>query len=172
MSLPVTHESRTAPEGVIKVRFARRKELPMVSDIESRCFSQPWGEQRMREIMRQFGAGILVCFLDGRMAGYLVYRALPTQVSIINLGVDPVMRRRKCCDALLVRLEEVAEDSGLFCISCDVPEESLAAQLALRSRGYRWQKTIPDGGTSSYRMQRSFSPLSFDADEKGMPPAS
>jgi len=67
--------------------------LPVVGELEARCFSAPWSVDGIRETLDEGGSGTVLHRGD-LLVGYLLTRRLPVGVEILKLGVEPNQRRR------------------------------------------------------------------------------
>jgi [ribosomal protein S18]-alanine N-acetyltransferase len=82
-----------------------------------------------------------VAILDGRVAGFLVTRqTVEAEREILNLAVDPALRRRGIARALLAG--ELARTRGAWFL--EVRESNLAALSLYRSAGFQPAATRPN----------------------------
>ena len=89
--------------------------LPQVIAIERRAFPTPWSlAMFVLELSKPSGICLAARRDDGRMCGYLVCSRYDTVWHIMNVAVDPDLRRRGIATALLSHvLERVHPDAQL-----------------------------------------------------------
>jgi len=102
-----------------------------------------------------------VCHLDGEPAGYAVFRKLEpgVQATIGNVVVNPALRRRGVCKALMQHMIELARTKhGVSEVRLAVFNENTAAILLYASMGFTPHavkaRTGDDGTVSALLMMR------------------
>jgi len=118
--------SRAPAHGFRPMRLA---DLPVVMDIEQRAYEFCWTEGIFRDCLA-VGYRCHVVLLDGLIAGYGVMSAAAGEAHILNLCIDPNLRRRGLGRALLTYLLEDADNAGAQTMLLEV-RESNAAGIAL-----------------------------------------
>jgi [ribosomal protein S18]-alanine N-acetyltransferase len=95
----------TEPE----IRQLTYADLPQVIAIERRAFPTPWSlAMFVLELSKQSGI-CLAALVEGRLVGYLVCSRYDTVWHLMNVAVDPSMRRQGIASALLERLFELGD---------------------------------------------------------------
>lgn len=118
-----------SPAPARRFRAMRLADLPVVMDIEQRAYEFCWTEGIFRDCLT-VGYRCHVILLDGMIAGYGVMSAAAGESHILNLCIDPHLRRRGLGRALLAYLLEDAGAAGAKTILLEV-RESNAAGIAL-----------------------------------------
>jgi [ribosomal protein S18]-alanine N-acetyltransferase len=95
----------TEPE----IRQLTYADLPQVIAIERRAFPTPWSlAMFVLELSKQNGI-CLAGLVDGKLVGYVVCSRYDTVWHLMNVAVDPSIRRQGIASALLERLFELAD---------------------------------------------------------------
>ena len=95
-----------------EIRRLTYADLPQVIAVERRAFTTPWS-LAMFVLELSKPSGICLAALHGeRIVGYLVCSRYDTVWHLMNVAVDPTLRRRGIAEALLHHLFEVADDPG------------------------------------------------------------
>ena len=87
----------------LQIRRMEKKDLPAVRELELQCFSDPWTETMLREML----AGSLdSCFVlligeEQKTAGYTNVRVLGDEAELMRICVDPEFRGRGWSGPLL-----------------------------------------------------------------------
>lgn len=122
---------------MIHTRFAVRRDLPQILEIEELCFNEPWDAEKFWQFMRiRNRIGFVACLekdIDHVM-GFAMYELCRSSLHIHNLAVHPSCWRRgvgstmlrKLCRKVRVVTAEVSECNlegqlfyarcGLFCL--------------------------------------------------------
>jgi ribosomal-protein-alanine N-acetyltransferase len=98
----------TPPE----IRALQYSDLPQVAVIEKRAFPTPWSIAMFVLEMSKPSGLCLAATIDGRLVGYTVCSRYDTVWHVMNVAVDPALRRRGVGSALLAELYARAGDSG------------------------------------------------------------
>ena len=114
-----------------------RRDLPKVREIERRCFEYPWNETDFEQCLRQRSCIGMVAERAQVVAGFMVYKVRCRRIQLVNLGVQPEYHRRGVGRELIEKLIGKLKNQGRTEIYCEVRERNLAAQLFLRSLGFR-----------------------------------
>jgi [ribosomal protein S18]-alanine N-acetyltransferase len=93
----------------LEIRRLTYADLPQVIAIERRAFPTPWS-LAMFVLELSKPAGICLAGVrDGELVGYLVCSRYDTIWHLMNVAVDPDLRREGIASSLLVRLFELAD---------------------------------------------------------------
>jgi ribosomal-protein-alanine N-acetyltransferase len=94
----------------LDIRRLTYADLPQVIAIERRAFPTPWSlAMFVLELSKPSGI-CLAAMLEGRLSAYLVCSRYDRVWHIMNVAVDPDVRRRGLGTALLTRLLERVDD--------------------------------------------------------------
>ena len=97
------------PPDIRRLTYA---DLPEVIAVERRAFTTPWS-LAMFVLELSKPSGICLAALQGeRIVGYLVCSRYDTVWHLMNVAVDPRLRRRGIAETLLLRLFELADAPG------------------------------------------------------------
>ena len=95
-----------------EIRTLHYSDLPEVAAIERRAFPTPWSiAMFVLELSKPSGV-CLAATLDGRLVGYTVCSRYDSVWHIMNIAVEPQLRRRGIASALLSELYTRAGDPG------------------------------------------------------------
>jgi [ribosomal protein S18]-alanine N-acetyltransferase len=84
-----------------RIRSGAPADAPALVAIERRSFGDPWSEASFREALRaSWSFGLVAEAADG-IIGYVIAREAAGSGEILNLAVDPPLRRRGIARALL-----------------------------------------------------------------------
>ena len=92
------------PAAAIQVRRLTFADLPQVVAIERRAFTSPWSlAMFVLELSKPSGI-CLAAEVEGELTGYLICSRYDTVWHIMNVAVDPGLRRRRIATTLLETL--------------------------------------------------------------------
>jgi ribosomal-protein-alanine N-acetyltransferase len=93
----------------LEIRRLSYADLPQVIAIERRAFPTPWSlAMFVLELSKPSGI-CLAALREGRLVGYLVCSRYDTVWHLMNVAVDPDLRRRRIATALIQHLFELAD---------------------------------------------------------------
>jgi ribosomal-protein-alanine N-acetyltransferase len=96
----------------LEIRPLAYADLPQVIAIERRAFTTPWSlAMFVLELSKPTGI-CLAALLDGRIAGYVVCSRYVDDWHVMNIAVDPNLRRQGIASTLLERLFAQADGPG------------------------------------------------------------
>jgi ribosomal-protein-alanine N-acetyltransferase len=132
----------TAPAtAAIEVRRLTYADLPQVVAIERRAFTSPWSlAMFVLELSKPSGICLAAELAvpnphDRDLAGYMICSRYDTVWHVMNVAVDPTLRRRGIATALLERLlERVERDAQL---TLEVRRSNAGAITLYESFGFR-----------------------------------
>ena len=119
-----------------EIRRLTYSDLPQVIAIERQAFPTPWSlSMFVLELSKPSGI-CLAALVDGRLAGYLVCSRYDTVWHVMNVAIDPRLRRQGIASRLMDHLFDTA-DRPHEQYTLEV-RESNAAAIALYERfGFR-----------------------------------
>src|SRR5918995_787906 len=148
------------PAAAIEVRRLTYADLPEVVAIERRAFTSPWS-LAMFVLELSKPSGICLAAVAGQdLVGYLICSRYDTVWHVMNVAVDPNVRRRGIATALISRvLERVEGDAQL---TLEVRRSNAGAitlyeRFGFRSAGGR-RRYYQDNGEDAAIMWRSQPP--------------
>jgi ribosomal-protein-alanine N-acetyltransferase len=129
----------TAPEAFGRTRWRFRPmtaaDVMDVVELEQACYRFPWSEQVFRDCLR-VGYDCWVVDSDDVVSGYGIMSMGAGECHILNLCIDPALRRRGAGRALLVALLRRARDAGMEHAFLEVRPSNPAAIALYRSLGF------------------------------------
>jgi ribosomal-protein-alanine N-acetyltransferase len=140
------------------IRSLGYSDLPQVIAIERRAFTTPWSlAMFVLELSKPSGVCLAALDEEGKLAGYLICARYDTVWHLMNIAVDPSLRRRGVARALL---EQMLERAGTDCEYTLEVRTSNAPAIALYERfGFRSAGTRPryyrDNGEDAVIMWRT-----------------
>ena len=142
----------------LTIRSLGYSDLPQVIAIERRAFTTPWSlAMFVLELSKPSGVCLAALDEEGKLAGYLICARYDTVWHLMNIAVDPSLRRRGIARALL---EQMIERAGTDCEYTLEVRTSNAPAIALYERfGFRCAGTRPryyrDNGEDAVIMWRT-----------------
>ncbi|MGH2913916.1 MAG: ribosomal protein S18-alanine N-acetyltransferase [Solirubrobacteraceae bacterium] len=124
------------------VRALAYADLPQVIAIERRAFPTPWS-LAMFVLERSKPGGLCLAAVDrdDRLVGYLICARYDTVWHLMNIAVEPRLRRRGIARALLSELIEWAGPESEFTL--EVRTSNAAAIMLYERYGFRSAGTRP-----------------------------
>jgi ribosomal-protein-alanine N-acetyltransferase len=145
------------PAAAIQVRRLTFADLPQVVAIERRAFTSPWSlAMFVLELSKPSGI-CLAAEVDGELVGYLICSRYDTVWHIMNVAVDPDLRRRRIAttllETLIARVEREAQ------LTLEVRRSNAGAielyeRFGFRSAGVR-RRYYQDNGEDALVMWRT-----------------
>ena len=124
--------------------------------IEESCFPSAWTLAQFRRLVAADGVRGFVVEAGGQTRGFYVVELELFRLRVLNLAVDPAVRRRGVAMFILGDIEAFARAEGRHLIELEVRETNLAAQLLYRKAGYRAVEILRShyGEEDGYLMRR------------------
>ncbi len=120
-----------------QIRPASAADAPEVARLERRCFSDPWSEAGIREMLANPGVVALAATVRDGIAGYAIARWVADTGEILNLAVAPEHRRRGLARRLLDAELAALASRGVRDVFLEVRESNQAAQSLYQAKGFR-----------------------------------
>lgn len=145
-------------DGELRLRWLCRRDFRALLALERAAFEFPWTRDEFEYCLRTRNFGGLVVERNGEPAAYLCFEARKRSFRLLSCAVAESERRRGL-GTLLIRALVERLDERRSKIVCVVRERNLAAQLFLRSLGFRavwvardyYFKTNEDAYRMTYR---------------------
>ena len=109
---------------------------PEVAALEKACFRDPWSEASIRGELENPLSLWLVAVEQGAVVGYIGSQTVLDEADVMNLAVDPAIRRRGVGRALLRALETRLRAEGVHALSLEVRPSNLAARALYAREGF------------------------------------
>ncbi|TMD28469.1 MAG: ribosomal-protein-alanine N-acetyltransferase [Chloroflexi bacterium] len=113
-------------------------DLAAVHDIERRSFTTPWPSHAYRtELETNRLAHYRVVRVDGRVVAYAGLWLMVDEAHVTTFAVDPMWRRRRVGEALLIAILDLAIERGAREATLEVRLSNLAARRLYEKYGFR-----------------------------------
>ena len=127
----------TAP-ATLEIRALAYSDLPAVAAIERQAFPTPWSIAMFVLELSKPGGMCLAATIDGALVGYTICSRYDNVWHVMNVAVDPALRRRGIASALLSELYARAGDgSGSTQFTLEVRRSNHAAIELYQRDGFR-----------------------------------
>nr|PZM92059.1 MAG: ribosomal-protein-alanine N-acetyltransferase [Pseudomonadota bacterium] len=137
----------------------RREQLDQVLDLEARAFEHPWSPELVARELEQDHSMILVISSEDRVAGFVIAWLVVDELHILNVAVDPSLRRRGLARLLLGELLDRAQRCGMSLATLEVRVSNEAAIRLYEGLGFRTiglRRRYYADGEDALVMQRTF----------------
>jgi ribosomal-protein-alanine N-acetyltransferase len=155
------------PAAAIDVRRLTFADLPQVVAIERRAFTSPWSlAMFVLELSKPSGI-CLAAEVEGELAGYLICSRYDTVWHVMNVAVEPSLRRRRIATTLIETLiARVERDAQL---TLEVRRSNAGAielyeRFGFRAAGVR-RRYYQDNGEDALVMWRTPATLRGNLDD-------
>jgi [ribosomal protein S18]-alanine N-acetyltransferase len=116
----------------LKIRDATRRDLPKIMQIERRAFDQPWSlDSFVREFALPFSRTTIAVFSaenSESIVGYLCRWLVVDEYHILNVAVDPSIRRKGIGARLMNDAIKEAKARSATLVSLEVRRSNLPAR--------------------------------------------
>ena len=119
------------------IRPATPADASRLAELERECFSDPWSESGMREVLEMPAGCGLAAESDGVVQGYVLARSVADTAEILNLAVAPRYRRLGMASGLLQESLALLRARGVLEVFLEVRQSNRAAQALYRAWGFR-----------------------------------
>ena len=152
----------------LKIRRLTYSDLPQVIAVERRAFPTPWSlAMFVLELSKPAGV-CLAAIHDGQLAGYLICSRYDTVWHIMNVAVNPDLRRQGIAtaliDALLARVDDGHAQLTLEVRPTNRSAIALYDRFGFRSAGTR-RRYYQDNGEDALVMWRTPATLAGRLDD-------
>lgn len=127
------------------IQIASLADAAGISVIEERCFSRPWSEKSISDLIQNTYSLVIVLRENGICTGYTGAILIADDCEITNIAVLPEFRRHGAASELLSRLISEAKERGAECLILEVRESNVAAMTLYENFGF-----IPEGRRKNY----------------------
>ena len=144
--------------AALDIRRLTYADLPQVIAIERRAFPTPWSLAMFVLELSKPGGVCLAARRDGSLVGYLICSRYDTVWHVMNVAVDPSVRRTGVATTLLLELlERVGDDNARFTLevrTSNVAAIALYERFGFRTAGTR-RRYYQDNGEDALIMWRT-----------------
>ncbi len=152
----------------LSIRRLTYSDLPQVIAVERRAFPTPWSlAMFVLELSKPSGV-CLAALRDDDLVGYVICSRYDTVWHVMNVAVDPRLRRQKIAtallDALLERVDDGAAQLTLEVRPTNGPAIALYERFGFRSAGTR-PRYYQDNGEDALIMWRTPATLAGRLDD-------
>jgi [ribosomal protein S18]-alanine N-acetyltransferase len=160
----------TASPTTLEIRRLSYSDLPQVIAVERRAFPTPWSlAMFVLELSKPSGV-CLAAVRGGTVVGHLICSRYDTVWHLMNIAVDPRLRRKGVATALLkALLERIDDGSGSAQLTLEVRPTNRAAIKLYEQFGFRSAGTRPryyqDNGEDALIMWRTRATLNGRLDD-------
>ncbi len=123
------------PRCDVQIRWMIRRDMPEVLEIERKSFEFSWTEEDFLCCLRQRNCIGMVAERQERIAGFMIYELLKSQLHVLNFAVAPWARRQNVGTQMIEKLVNKLSQQRRQEICLEVRETNLAAQLFFRKQG-------------------------------------
>jgi ribosomal-protein-alanine N-acetyltransferase len=158
------------PSPTLEIRRLSYSDLPQVIAVERRAFPTPWSlAMFVLELSKPSGV-CLAAVRDGTVVGHLICSRYDAVWHLMNIAVDPSLRRQGVATALLRELlERIDDGSGACQLTLEVRPTNQAAIKLYERFGFRSAGTRPryyqDNGEDALIMWRTRATLDGRLDD-------
>lgn len=111
-------------------------QLSQVLDLEARAFEHPWSPELVAREVEQDHSLILVITSEEKVVGFVIAWLILDELHILNVAVDPALRRRGIARLLLGELLERAASNGFSLATLEVRVSNDPAIRLYRGLGF------------------------------------
>ena len=86
------------------LRALREEDLPIIEEMEKRCFADPWTEEMFQSLLRFPFQYAILAEEGGQVCGYCCFSALFEDAELLNIAVDAPYRKRGIGETLLCEM--------------------------------------------------------------------
>lgn len=156
----------------VYIRYMIRRDMPEVLQTEEQSFEFPWSNKDFLRCLRQRNCIGMVAEYDEQIVGFMIYELHKSKLHIINLAVHPRWRHRRVGARLVAKLVSKLLSHRRTCITLEVRETNLDAQLFFSKQEFRGIRVLPefyeDTGEDAFLMKYSLKDPEEDFEEGGV----
>jgi ribosomal-protein-alanine N-acetyltransferase len=118
-------------------------DIVKISDLEEKCFAQPWTYQMLADSFLSDNFISLLCEDEGKIVGYggIVYAS--DMADLVNIAVDENYRKRGIGRKMLDTLTSLAEEKGVKKLFFEVRVSNNSALFLYLKSGFTGQYVRP-----------------------------
>jgi ribosomal-protein-alanine N-acetyltransferase len=128
----------------MNIRPVRDNELAELARLHEESFADAWDERALKDLLAS-GATASVAQLDGRIAGFILFRTASDEAEILTIAVAPGVRRNGIGRALVTEAASVAAQAGATRLFLEVGANNAAGGALYAGLGF-----VPAGHRKGY----------------------
>lgn len=121
----------------LEIRWLIRRDMDAVLQIEHQSFAKPWSEEEFLCCLRQRNCIGVVAESNGVIVGYMVYGLHKRNLTILNMAVDPELRRMGIGKQMIDRMKDKLSQQRRTALYADIGDDNLTGQLFFAAQGFR-----------------------------------
>jgi ribosomal-protein-alanine N-acetyltransferase len=130
---------------MITVRRAGMDDLPALNRLEKLCFSPPWSERTLREMLESSLDTVWAAVTPNhKTAAYLDYREVAGEGELMRVCVDPAFRGRHFGRMMVDTMLREAGRRGVTAVTLEVRASNAAALRLYGNCGFRREAVRKD----------------------------
>ena len=133
----VRHNRNKVDYGTVAIEPMRFADLPVIEQIDHRCFPLPWQRSVYETELTNRAATYLVARIGPTVVGYAGAWVVADEAHVTTLAVDPAYRGAQIGERLLLSLMEEAVIRRASHATLEVRERNCTAQHLYRKYGFR-----------------------------------
>jgi len=118
------------------MRRMTEADLPAISILEQRCFSDPWPLTAFREVLEGDQWTGLVAEAEGVIVGYSCHFDAAGEAHLANIAVHPEHRRKSVAKQILKRILDLSRNNGCYQILLEVRPSNVSAIRFYENEGF------------------------------------
>lgn len=121
----------------MQLRSWEEKDLPLLAEIEDRCFPcDAWSQGMLSEVLKAPYQWSVLAEKDGEIYGYACMVSLFETAELLNIAVDTAYRGRGIGERLLTAVHDQAKERGAERILLEVRASNAPAIALYEKHGY------------------------------------
>lgn len=120
----------------LKIVVMGEEHIERLAELERQCFSDPWSENSLREMLSSETARFFVAVTENDIAGYMGMHIVCESAFVDNIAVFENYRRQGVARALLDNAFTVAQVNGVDFLSLEVRPSNVPACTLYDSLGF------------------------------------
>lgn len=151
------HPEEKIPRDGYFIHLMEPAQLQDVIDLEGRSFDNPWSADLVAREVQQEHASIVVITEGGAVLGFVILWVILDEIHILNVAVEPALRRKGLAKLLLDELLDRGRQRGLSSAILEVRVSNEAAIGLYRSLGFDMvgkRRAYYSDGEDAWLMQR------------------
>lgn len=121
----------------ITYTYLNEEDIPQVSKMEEKYFSQPWGEESIKHYLDN-GLMLFIIAKDGdKVCGYVAVMCVLDEGNLVSIAVDEHYRRMKIATEMLDIVYEELRNSEVTSINLEVRQSNEPAIRLYEKEGFQ-----------------------------------
>ncbi len=124
----------------VHIRWMIRRDMPEILDIEAKVFEFPWLEEDFILCLRGRNTIGMVAEHNNTVVGFMIYelsKLSKARIHVVNFVVAPDCQRQSVGTQMVAKLISKLSNQRYTCITLEVRETNLGAQMFFRTCGFR-----------------------------------